>query len=176
MMVHPNKRQLKLKYNVYVKSIVRAKVSPSPFPYVCQALAQNDNRIWQLKSRSGGEKNFCFFQISNSLNTESLQRQTAVLPPHPVRFHWLSTVSRPNGFISLFHDIQTAFSSVSFQGEKTADDAWFSPTAWPTCPPSCSNTPEKRLQNVKYCACAKSNAFKEFRPKGNMLLFTNVSV
>lgn len=32
-------------------------------------------------------KNFCFFQISISLNTESLQRLTTVLPLHPVHCH-----------------------------------------------------------------------------------------
>lgn len=49
-------RQLKLKCNVHFKNTVCGKVSPGPFPYLCQAPAENDNRIWQLKSRSGGKK------------------------------------------------------------------------------------------------------------------------
>lgn len=48
----------------------------------------------------------------------------------------------------------------SYRGEKTADGARFSPTARPTCPPSCFKHPGEATSNVKYCACP--SAFKEF--------------
>lgn len=60
----------------------------------------------------------------------------------PVRSVFSSSQTR------IHPDLKCA-SFVRVEGKKTADDARFSPTAQPTCRPSCSNTPEKQLQNVK---------------------------
>lgn len=87
--------------------------------HICaRPLQKNDKPIWQLKSRSGGKKNFCFFQISISLNTVSLKRLTTVLPLHPVHCQWLSTVSRPKCFGSQFEDREIRFWCVLVFGKK----------------------------------------------------------
>lgn len=88
------------------KSTICRKASPVPFPYLCQAPAENDKPIWQLKSRSGGKKNFCFFQISMSVKTESLQRLKAVHPLRCVRCHWASIAS-PSELLYPSDGIQT---------------------------------------------------------------------
>lgn len=167
-------RQLKLKCNVHFKNTVCGKVSPGPFPYLCQAPAENDNRIWQLKSRSGGKKLLLlpnFDQFKHSRCNVRLSYRCILCTVIDCR---LFPVQTP--FFSIQRHINPVLMYVGFL-KKTADDARFSSTAQPTCPPSCSNTPEKQLQNVKYGACAYRDAFKEFTDcDGNMLLFTHVPI
>lgn len=154
MLVHPHKRQLK----VHFENTARTEVTSGPSPYLWQARAENDNRIWQLKSRSaGGGKTSASSKIRCVL-TQRLQR--ASFPPlRAVHRHWLSTDSSP--VKASFPEARDASfpdpAWDSFWGrKKTADDARFSPTAQPTCPPSCSNNPEKQLQNVKQGACVNN--------------------
>lgn len=148
MLVHPHKRQLK----VHFENTARAEVTSGPSPYLCQAPAENDNRIWQLKSRSGGAKKKTSASSKiRSVLTQRLQR-ASVPPLRVVHRHWLSTDS--SAFKASFPGARDVLflhpACDRFCGrKKTADDARFSPTAQPTCPPSCSNNPEKQLQNVK---------------------------
>lgn len=120
-------------------------------------------------------KNFCFFQISISLNAVV---EMYVYPPTASCALSLTV----DAFKRFFSSIQRHIDPVSMytgflRKKKTADDARFSPTAQPTCPPSCSNTPEKQLQNVKYSACAYQDAFKEFTDcDSNVLLFISALI
>lgn len=90
MLVHPHKRQLK----VHFENTARTEVTSGPSPYLWQAPAENDNRIWQLKSRSGGGEKTSASSKIRSVLTQRLQR--ASFPPlRAVHRHWLSTDSSP---------------------------------------------------------------------------------
>lgn len=118
------------------------------------SLEETTEWFWQLKSRSGGEKNFCFFQISNSLKRGVAERWTAALPLRPGVCQGPSNSSRPAAGTPPRGRTTIQLGWMLFFRNTIADCDRISHTAWPTCPPSCSNTPEKLLQNVKYCACA----------------------
>lgn len=70
----------------------------------------------------------------------------------------------PNCFIPRFEDVEIRFWYVLVIGKKkTADDARFSPTAWPTCPPSCSNNPEEATSKCQALRMRPAKAHsKEF--------------
>ena len=129
------------------------KVTPGPYLYQYQALERKqDKRVWQLQSRSA-EKNFSF-QISISLKHGLVK--TLYCSPFAVSLALSLTIGCnwcKQKILQALH-WPTAFWTMVFF--RKTDDARFSPTARPTCPPSCSNTPEKQLRNVKYCAWPQS--------------------
>lgn len=85
MFVHPHKRQLK----VHFENPARAEVNSGPSPYLYKDPVENDNRIWQLKSRSGGGKKTSASSKIRSILTQRLQR-ASVPPLRAVHRHWLS--------------------------------------------------------------------------------------
>lgn len=81
MLVHPNKRQLKRECTVSLKKaqfvgklvLCRSHIYARP-------LQKMTNQSDSSKVEVVGKKNFCFFQISMSVKTESLKRLKAVHP------------------------------------------------------------------------------------------------
>lgn len=59
------------------------------------SLEETTEWFWQLKSRSGGEKNFCFFQISNSLKRGVAERQPFRFAPVSVKARRIVPVRLP---------------------------------------------------------------------------------
>lgn len=147
MLVHPNKRQLKRECTVCLKkSTICWKASPVPFPYLCQAPAENDKPIWQLKSRSGGEKKLLLLPNFDECK-DGVVTTFKGTPSVALRALSLSLDCLPvRTALSLrWNTDRLGLMCVTFQ-KTIADDARFSPTVSPICPPSCSNTPEKILQ------------------------------
>lgn len=147
-----------------------------PVPISVPDPCRKRQTILTAQKKKWWEKNFCFFQISISLSTESLQGFTAVLPLRSVQCHWLSTVPRPILLISHIEVIRIGFWCISVIGGKkqqTVPDFLPQPGQHVRLP--VSNTPEKQLQ-MSSTAHARARSKSSQPNDGNMLLISTVYI